>query len=151
MAKKQSKGVKTGRPWFDGRDHDVVLSKLRKAWDRGCSDAEASLQADISTASLSRFLAAHIEFRNERDLRKERPVMIARDIIFNELLKGNPDTAKWLLERKKKDEFSTKTESLNTNINANAENEDIVARLMKIPLKKKKHADSPKDSKRRKV
>ena len=48
----------------------------------------------------------------------EKMIFKARSVIAESLNNKDENTAKWLLERKLKDEFSTKTES---NINVNGE------------------------------
>lgn len=55
-------------------------------------------------------------FDNIENLRNI-PALKSLATVFRNL--DNTDTAKWYLERKRKDEYSLRTESLNTNINAN--------------------------------
>ena len=107
-AKSQKKG---GRPLFDGKDEKAVISKLKSAWDIGATDLEASLHADISISALKRYLEKNAEFRAERDRRKQKPILKARQTIYKDL--GNPITAKWYLERKCKLEFATLNKSNN--------------------------------------
>ena len=49
---------------------------------------------------------------------KSQPNYLAREIIYDGLVKGDKDMAKWYAERKMKDEFSVKQE---TQLNVNGE------------------------------
>lgn len=134
--KKEPEKSKGGRPLFDGKDINLVLAKLEEVWALGGSDAEAALFADISASSLSRYLDAHPEVAQRRDALRERPVLLARRALI-ESFDGHeykatekvkdaegrevekevtrnapkcPDLALKYLERRKKDEFSPKSE-----------------------------------------
>lgn len=98
-------GKKEGRKLFDGKNEKAVLSKLRDAWDIGATDVEACTHADISIPSLYRYFNQNPAFRKEKDCRKQKPILKARNTIFNNL--DNPAIAKWFLERKCKNEFAT--------------------------------------------
>ena len=47
----------------------------------------------------------------EKALLKEKPVLLARQVVVKALEKEDVKTAQWLLERKKRKEFATRTES----------------------------------------
>lgn len=132
MTSKSSGKVGPGRPWFDGKNEDIVVSKLCDAWDIGSTDAEACSHAGISLRAMQRYMDYKPELRVERDARKEKMVLAARAVIANDLKKGIAETAKWYLERKKKDEFSSRQESFNVNLDA--EDEESFNRLMEIPI-----------------
>jgi len=87
---------------------ESVLSKLEYAFSLGCSDTEACLYADIGASTLYAYQVEHPEFQERKAELKENPVLKARTTIYENL--HNPNTAQWYLERKKKDEFSQKTE-----------------------------------------
>lgn len=107
VVKKKKK--KTGRKWFDGKDEKVTLSKLEKVWALDGTDEEASFFANISTASLSRYLKAHPEYKEFRNRLKERPVLEARQSVVKHMKRDGGLALKYL-ERKKKKEFSTRQE-----------------------------------------
>lgn len=90
---------------------DEVVSKLEQAWSMGCSDLEACLFADISKQTLYDYQAKFPEFIDRKERLKESLVLKARTVIANSLNNKDENTAKWYLERKKKDEFSTKIEN----------------------------------------
>lgn len=88
---------------------DDVIEKLEEAFAWGCTDIEACLWADISPATLYNYQEKNPEFLERKDSLKETPIMKARKSVVNNLEK-DPKLALQFLERKKKDEFSTKTE-----------------------------------------
>ena len=107
--RKDQKDKKTaGRPTVMTQD---VVSKLEEAWSMGCSDLEACLFADISKQTLYDYQAKFPEFVDRKERLKESLVLKARAVIANSLNNKDENTAKWYLERKKKDEFSTKVEN----------------------------------------
>jgi hypothetical protein len=95
-----------GRHWFDGKDFDLVVTKLEQAWALGCSDVEASLVAGISTGALCRFLKSHPDIAKRKEQLKETPVLEARNALYKQIKKGDGALALKYLERKKKKEFS---------------------------------------------
>lgn len=76
----------------------------------GCTDTEACLYADIEPATLYNYQKIHPEFIEKKSYWKENPLLKARKILNRDLDLWDSNTAKWLLERKAKAEFSTKTE-----------------------------------------
>lgn len=98
----------TGRPT---KVTPEVVTKLEQAFSMGCTDEEACLFADISRMSLQRYQEAHPSFRYRKALLKQKLVLKARSVIAEALNRKDENTAKWYLERKRKEEFSTKVES----------------------------------------
>lgn len=96
---------KAGRPTVVTQE---AINKLEMAFSLGCSDNEACLFADISRQALYRYQRAHPEFIERKELLKDKLVFKARSVVANALNSGDSDIAKWYLERKRKDEFSTK-------------------------------------------
>lgn len=86
------------------------IQKLEEAFLLGCSDLEACLYANISKTALYRYQEEHPEFTERKELLKETPVFKARKSVVDSV-SSDPDLALKFLERKKKDEFSTKSES----------------------------------------
>jgi len=98
--------AKIGRPEvFD----TIILEKLRSAFAFGCTDEEAIAYANVPTTTFYDYLKRHPEFAEERDRLKLSPILKARKTVIDDLEKT--DSAKWYLERKKKDEFSLRVES----------------------------------------
>ena len=86
-----------------------TIGKLEEAFSMGCTDLEACLFADIEKTTLYKYQQDHPEFINRKEKLKENPVIKARQTILDNL--EDPTNARWYLERKKKDEFSQRTES----------------------------------------
>lgn len=108
------KGGNNGKKSLVGRPTvmtDETIDKLQESWAMGCSDLEACCYANISSAALYNYQKAHPEFVERKAVLKERMVLKAREVVHKALQEGDKDMAKWYLERKKKDEFSTKVEN----------------------------------------
>ena len=102
---------KVGRKWFDGKNEDKVRAKLEEAWIMGCPNSEACLLADISPYSLRRYLKAHKKFRQKKKALLEAPNLKARKTVISKLGESYSNAIDYL-SRKKKDEFSPRSEVL---------------------------------------
>ena len=89
---------------------EAVLHKLEEAFSLGCTDLEACFYANISKSTLYNYQNANPEFVERKEELKENPILLARTSVVKGL-QDNPELALKFLERKKKDEFSTRTES----------------------------------------
>lgn len=96
-----------GRPPVIDKD---VLNKLETSYSMGCTDSEACLFANISKQTLYNYQDKHPEFVERKEMLKKKLVLKARSVIADALNKKDEKTAQWYLERKCKDEFSTKQE-----------------------------------------
>jgi len=85
-----------------------TLKKLEDAFLDGLSDRQACLVADISLQTLYNYGKDNPAFLERKELLKENNKIKAKRIISKELGKGSTGVALWYLERKEKDEFSTK-------------------------------------------
>lgn len=95
-----------GRP---NKIDDMVLKKLEEVFAIGGTDKEACFYADISHQTLYNYQQEHPEFVERKEALKERPILKARKEVVNGI-EGNPEFALKYLERKKKAEFSLRTE-----------------------------------------
>lgn len=100
--------LKVGRPTVMT---DEVVRKLEWAFSIGCSDAEACFFAGISKQTLYDYQEKNPEYVDRKALLKEKMVLKARTVIANALNNEDKDMARWFLERKRKQEFSTRVES----------------------------------------
>jgi hypothetical protein len=103
--------AKVGRP---SAMTDQVIAKLEEAWMLGCSDLEACYFADISKDALYDYQKLNPEFTERKERFKKHPTLIARRTVVRQI-NSDGDLALKYLERKERDEFSTKSE-LNTNL-----------------------------------
>ena len=87
-----------------------VLEKLEQAFLYGATDIEACLVADIAPATLYKYQEKNPEFTERKASLKEMPVYQAREAVIKSF-KRDPKLALAYLERKRKDEFSTRTET----------------------------------------
>lgn len=84
----------------------TTLNKLEQAFALGCTDLEASLYANIAPATLYNYQEKNPEFLERKEQLKMSPVLKARKTVVGSL--DDPEIAMKYLERKKKDEFSTR-------------------------------------------
>lgn len=98
---------KAGRPTVMTKD---VVEKLELGFSKGLSDREACLFANIDPKTLYNYCETNPDFSTKKELLKEQPKMKAKLILSDKLDEGDDKVAEWYLERKAKDEFSTKTE-----------------------------------------
>lgn len=114
--KKEKRYTKDGRLLHDeyGRSTKMTedcLAKLDHAFSIGASDTEACLYANIDPATMYRYQEKNPKFRERKEQLKETPILQARKVVVDAIKNKDTDTAKWLLERKKKSEFSTRVEN----------------------------------------
>lgn len=84
-----------------------TLAKLESAFKMGASDREACAYARIDPATLYRYQNKNPEFCEQKEEWKQNPILKAKHTIYQNL--NDPNLAKWYLERKCKDEFSTQS------------------------------------------
>ena len=105
--KKKDNGNQVGRPRAIG---EKELQKLEEAFMMGCTNREACFFADVRESTFYAYLAEYPEFLERINMLKEYEKIKARMAVHKALDKGDKEMAKWYLERKAKDEFSTKQE-----------------------------------------
>lgn len=86
-----------------------VIAKLEEAFAWGCTDPEACLWADIAPATLYNYQEKKPEFLERKNQLKEKPVLLARKTVVDQMQKDGK-LAMDYLARKKKDEFSVRSE-----------------------------------------
>jgi len=89
---------------------DVVIQKLEQAFTYDMTDLEACLYADISKSTLYNYQNAHPEFVERKALLKNSLAMKAKANLAVSINNGDKTDTKWWLERRRKEEFSLKTE-----------------------------------------
>lgn len=100
---------RVGRP---NKIDDVVLGKLESAFKIGATDREACYYADINPDTLYEYQKKHPDFTEQKEAWKRNPILKAKHTIYNNL--GDPNIAKWLLERRD-DDYSNKIKQEVTN------------------------------------
>lgn len=90
---------------------EAVLAKLEEAFAIGATDLEAYGRAGISKDAFYDYQNKHPEFTERKKYLKNMLKYQSRYNISEKINEGDIDTAKWYLERKVKDEFSTRQEN----------------------------------------
>lgn len=86
-----------------------VIAKLEEVFALGGSDLEACFYAGISKDSLYRYQNDNPEFSERKEALKEQPILKARrSVLYG--IEADPELALKFLERRKKSEFSLKSE-----------------------------------------
>ena len=88
---------------------EQVIAILEEAFLEGHTDREACLIANIDPATLYRYCKENPDIAIRKEELKENQFVVARKTLMKGV-KANPELALKFLERKKKDEFSTKQE-----------------------------------------
>lgn len=86
-----------------------VISKLEEAFAWGCTDREACLWAGISEEALYLYQGKNPEFTKRKEMLKDTPVLLARKSVIKQMQRDGKLSMDYL-SRKKKDEFSTRTD-----------------------------------------
>lgn len=86
-----------------------TIKKLEEAFGMDCSIGEACFFADISQVTYHDRINKNPELSNRFNALRERPVLLARQSVIKNMQK-NGELALKYLERKKKNEFTPKTE-----------------------------------------
>ena len=106
--------------WKAGRPLEMTeekVKKLEEAFALDCSVGEALFYANISKQTYYNWIERKPELLTRFEALRNRPVLLARQEVIK-WMKDNPELALKYLERKKKNEFSLKTEQ-ETNLNIN--------------------------------
>jgi len=89
---------------------ELTVNKLEEAFSMGCTDNEACLYADITKKTLYNYQDANPEFIHRKETLKDKPVLMARQAVIKGFAEDHAHALRFL-ERKKKDEFSLRSES----------------------------------------
>lgn len=89
---------------------DETLGKLRDAFSYTATDEEACIYAGIHPDTLYEYCKNFPEFSEEKERLKNMPNFTAKKVIIAKIQEGDEKQANWWLERKAKQEFSTRQE-----------------------------------------
>jgi hypothetical protein len=106
MAK--GKGNGAGRPTVMTPE---VIRKLEEAFANDATDLEACFYAGISHAPFYKYQEEHPEFKERKEALKSHLGLIAKNTVARSIKSGNELDAKWYLERRRKNEYSTRNEN----------------------------------------
>lgn len=85
-----------------------VIQKLELAFLKGMTDREACVYADIATSTLYNYCNENPSFSERKETLKQQPTAKARINVTEAIERGDIGLSCWWLERKARDEFSTK-------------------------------------------
>ena len=97
----------TGRPTLMTKE---TIDKLEAAFSWGCPDSEACIYADITPPVLYKYQQENPDFVKRKELLKDTPNLKARQVLNAAIRQKDKQAAQWWLERKKKEEFSVRSE-----------------------------------------
>jgi ACT domain-containing protein len=97
-----------------------TIDKLEEAFSNGATDQEAIFLANISKSTFYDYCQANPEFSERTDALKEMVKYQARKNVVEKIREGDIAQSNWYLERKAKNEFSTRQE------NTGAEGKDLI-------------------------
>ena len=86
-----------------------VIDKLEQAYSFDCTDEEACIYAGIRPSTLYKYQQRHPGFIERKMLLKQKPFLAIRQCLIKGAM-ADPDIALRYMERKKKSEFSLRTE-----------------------------------------
>lgn len=127
--KKEQHYKKVGRKVFDGKDKDTVIAKLEEAARIDAPIDEMCFYADISRDSYYRYIKKNPKFRNRIEQLRQRLPLKSRQNIALAIENQDISLSKWMLERKRPDEFS-ETINVNENIET-SDDEEVVLEFRK--------------------
>lgn len=116
---------KFGRPQ---KIQEEELRKLETAFKMGCNNSEACVFAEVPESTFYDYIRANPDFSDKITRWKLNPILKAKHTLYQNL--DDIKTAQWYLERKRKQEFSTAQEIINTNANLEITNEKIIEKVM---------------------
>ena len=87
-----------------------VVSKMEYGFMKGLNVTECCHYADISRNCFYEYLDKNPEFKDRIEELKSNPSTRAKLNVVEAIENGDTDLSKWWLERKNKEEFSTKQE-----------------------------------------
>ncbi len=99
-----------GRSWFDGRPEDMVVSKLKDAFSIGANVTRACAHAGILRQTYYEYLKIHPELTDTFERLQLKPILKAEANIAEKLNQGDIEISKWLLERRAKEDYSSRQE-----------------------------------------
>lgn len=89
---------------------DAIVGKLEYGFMKGLNVTECCHYADISRTAFYDYCEKNPEFADRIEELKSCPSAKAKLNVVEAIENGDTDLSKWWLERKNKDEFSTKQE-----------------------------------------
>lgn len=119
-----ARGKKREREEIEG-----LITKLAPFMQRGLTYCEACVQARIPASTISDYMQKFEWVRNEIEYWEAFLETVAETTVASKIINKDVDIAKWYLERRKKNKYSTKSEVENT---GKASLEDFLSQLKEL-------------------
>lgn len=87
-----------------------VVEKLEKCFSNSYTDEEACLFVGIDKETLYTYCDKYPAFSINKELLKKKPNLKAKNVVLEAINNNDVQSAKWWLEKKAKDEFSSRNE-----------------------------------------
>lgn len=87
-----------------------TVSRLEEIFKVGANDTEACLYANISRDSYYDKLKSDPEFSDRMTAAKDFSILAAKKTLVKAVLEGDKQSAQWLLERRRKEEYAPRQE-----------------------------------------
>jgi len=87
-----------------------TINNLEQAFAKGCNVTEACLYANISNPTFYKYFPVDSKIFNHFMALRDKPTLHARFNVIEAVEQKDLETSKWYLERKARDEFSTRQE-----------------------------------------
>lgn len=111
---------------------ESVLDKLELLFSLGATDEIACKIANINPATMYNYQQEHPEFVERKEMLKNMPTWQAKANVVEKIMAGDIQQSTWWLERKAKDEFSTRSEHFNANLDVNKLSEEDQERIKQV-------------------
>jgi len=88
-----------------------LINKLEECFAKGYNDYEAYNFVGVSHQAFYNYCNKNPKFVERITWLKNNPLLLAKEAVYEKIVEKDILTAKWYLERKAKEEFSTRVES----------------------------------------
>ena len=128
-----------GRP---KADIDEYFRRILPLLQRGCSVSEACLEADVPRTTVQDYITSDKKFSAKIEAAKNTINILAQKNISEAIEQGDFRSSEWWLERKKKKEYSTRTEQ-DVNLNTDEQFSDLMKKLHDVDTENKGNDKGP--------
>ena len=140
--KKKNVGGRPKKKHAGGRPSKMTaetLSKLESAFSIGANDREACAHASIGNQTYYTYCKKNPEYLEQVNRLKEKLPLMAKTKLAKFIQDNDKQTVQWYLERKRKSEFSLKTEiDLSSEDGTMTPERDLEAKLKELGIERRR-------------
>ncbi len=115
--------------------NEDTLHSLELAFMCDFNVSQACLHANISRDTYYSYIQRNTNLADRFARMRRYPVSKAKAVIADSLVKGNVNTAKWLLERRDRENYGNQTE-ININVLANLSDKQLETRITQLETRR---------------